>query len=185
MDLLQPANGEKPPMFDFSILREIRKRSGYTLSAVSELSGVSMAVISKLERNQSQAEVETLYKIGRVFGLRATDILNLAESRLSNRKQAETYESDGFTISAVRYGNADCIVARAKKGARLSKPEIHLDDHEICWVLQGGIRLRVNQESYDLSAGESLQFDAIQEHSYEALEDCQLMISHIRKAKRY
>ena len=176
---------ENPPMFDFSVLREIRKQSGMTISGLSEKSGVSVAVISKLERNQTQAEVETLYKLGRVFGMRATDLLTLAESRLSNKKEAESYESDGFTIRAVRYRNADCIMATAAKGACLSKPEIHLDDHEICWVLSGQIRLQVNQEIYDLSEGQSVQFDAIQEHSYEALEDCQLMIAHIRKAKRY
>ncbi len=174
-----------PPMFDFSVVREIRKQSGMTIAELSEQSGVSAAVISKLERNQTQAEVETLYKLGRVFGMRATDLLTLAESRLSNKKEAESYVSDGFTIRAVRYRNADCIMATAEQGSRLSKPEIHLDDHEICWVLRGRIRLRVNQETYDLAEGQSVQFDAIQEHSYEALEDCQLMIAHIRKAKRY
>ena len=156
-----------------------------TISELSDQSGVSVAVISKLERNQTQAEVETLYKLGRVFGLRATDLLTLAESRLFNKKEAESYESNGFVIRAVRYGNADCILATASKGARISKPEIHHDDHEICWTLKGKVRLRVNQEIYDLPEGQSIQFDAIQEHSYEALEDCQLMIAHIRKAKRY
>lgn len=185
MSSVNGQSSENPPMFDFSVLREIRKQSGLTLAELSERSGVSVAVISKLERNQTQAEVETLYKLGRVFGMRATDLLTLAESRLSNKKEAESYVSDGFTIRAVRYRNADCIMATAPAGARLSKPEIHLDDHEICWVLSGAIRLRVNQEIYDLKEGQSVQFDAIQEHSYEALEDCQLMIAHIRKAKRY
>ena len=73
------------PSFDFSILREIRKRSGMTLNDLSEKSGVSLGVISKLERNQSQAEVNTLFKIGRVFGMRATDILTLAEAPLSSK----------------------------------------------------------------------------------------------------
>ncbi|RKX92599.1 MAG: hypothetical protein DRZ90_13690, partial [Spirochaetes bacterium] len=37
--------------YDFSILRNLRKRSGFTIADVSEKSGVSQAVISKLERN--------------------------------------------------------------------------------------------------------------------------------------
>jgi len=174
-----------PPMFDFSVLRDIRTRADMTLSALSAASGVSIAVISKLERNQTQAEVGTLYKIGRVFGMRATDILTLAEAPLSNRKESETYESDGFLFQAVRYSNASCIIASAPEGALVSKPEIHHDDHEICWVLRGSIRLTLPQEAQNLKAGQSIQFDAIQEHTYEALEDCQFIITHIRKGKRF
>ncbi len=173
------------PMFDFSVLREIRKRADMTLSDLSKLSGASIAVISKLERNQTQAEVETLYKIGRVFGMRATDLLTLAEAPLSNRKESEFYNSDSFLFRAVRYANANCLLGEAKKGASLSKPEVHHDDHEICWVLKGRLRITLPQEIRELGEGQSIQFDAIQEHTYEALEDCQFMIVHIRKDKRY
>lgn len=173
------------PMFDFSVLREIRKRSGMTLNDLSEKSGVSLGVISKLERNQTQAEVSTLYKIGRVFGMRATDILTLAEAPISNKKQAQSYESEGFEFQSIQYGKAKCILANAKQGAKISKPEVHHDDHEICWVLKGSIRLTLPQEAHVLNSGESIQFDAIQEHAYEALADCQIMIVHLLKDKRF
>ena len=173
------------PMFDFSVLREIRKRAEMTLSDLSQASGVSIAVISKLERNQTQAEVETLYKIGRVFGMRATDLLTLAEAPLSNRKLSEFYNTEGFLFRSVRYANSNCLLVEAKKGASLSKPEVHYDDHEICWVLKGRLRITLPQEIQELAEGQSIQFDAIQEHTYEALEDCQFMIVHIRKDKRY
>ncbi|MBD5779735.1 helix-turn-helix domain-containing protein [Pelagicoccus sp. NFK12] len=176
---------EAVPAFNFSILRDIRKRADLTLSALSERSGVSVAVISKLERNQTQAEVGTLHKIGKVFGMRATDLLSLAEAPISNKKSSVSYKSGAFDFEAIRYGNADCIYGTAKAGARVSKPEIHHDDHEICWVLKGLVRLDLPKESHELEAGQSIQFDAIQEHSYEALEDCQVVIVHIRKDKRY
>lgn len=173
------------PSFDFSVLREIRKRAGMTLSDLSEKSGVSLGVISKLERNQTQAEVGTLFKIGRVFGMRATDILTLAEAPLSNKKQSQSYESDGFHFQSIQYGNAKCILGNASAGAKISKPEVHHDDHEICWVLKGSIRLTLPREAHVLTEGESIQFDAIQEHAYEALEDSQIMIVHLLKEKRY
>ena len=173
------------PSFDFSILREIRKRSGMTLNDLSEKSGVSLGVISKLERNQSQAEVNTLFKIGRVFGMRATDILTLTEAPLSNKKRSNEYYSDGFQLQSVRYAKAKCIMASAKSGARISKPDVHHDDHEIFWVLKCAIRLTLPKESHDLKAGESIQFDAIQEHSYEALKDSEMMIVLLLKDKRF
>ena len=172
-------------MFDFSILREIRKREGLTLEEVAQRSGLSIAVISRLERNQTTAELETLYRLARVFGMSATDLLAVAESRMAHRKGEEHYTSGDFTFRVVRYANHACYTAFAKEGARVSKPEIHHDDHETCWVLQGRLRVELPYESVELSAGESLQFDAIQEHSYEALEDCHLVLVHLRKGKRY
>lgn len=176
---------EAVPAFDFSVLRDIRKRSDLTLNDLSAKSGVSIAVISKLERNQTQAEVGTLHKIGRVFGMRATDLLSLAEAPISNKKNSLEYQSGDFLLKAIRFGNADCIFATAEAGGRVSKPEIHHDDHEICWVLKGAVRLDLPKESHVLAAGQSIQFDAIQEHSYEAVERSEIVIVHIRKEKRY
>lgn len=176
---------ESMPMFDFSVLRDVRTRQGLTLNELSIASGVSIAVISKLERNQSQAEVNTLYRLGRVLGMRATDILTLAEAPLANRKEEESYDANGFSIRAIRYQNADCLFIAGTAGSSVSKPDIHLDDHEICWVLSGSVRLTLPNETHDVGSGSSIQFDAIQEHAYEALEDCQFIIAHIRKAKRY
>ena len=68
---------------------------------------------------------------------------------------------------------------------RQHRPRVHHDDHEICWVLKGRLRITLPQEIRELREGQSIQFDAIQEHTYEALEDCQFMIVHIRKDKRY
>ena len=65
------------PMFDFSILRTFRERAGLTIAALSERTGVSAAVISKLERNRTSAELPTLFRIARAFGMSATELLNL------------------------------------------------------------------------------------------------------------
>lgn len=172
-------------MFDFSILREIRKREGLTLDEVATRSGVSIAVISRLERNQTSAELETLFKLARVFGMSATDLLALAESRMAHRKGEDHYRSDGFTFRVVRYANHACYLAEAKAGSRIRKPEIHHDDHETCWVVKGRVRIELPHEAVELAAGESLQFDAIQEHSYEAIEDSQLILVHLKKGMRY
>jgi transcriptional regulator with XRE-family HTH domain len=172
-------------MFDFSILREIRKREGLTLEEVANRSGLSIAVISRLERNQTSAELETLYKLGRVFGMSATDLLALSESRMAHLKGEEGYRSDGFHFRVIRYANHACFLGMAKAGSRIKKPEIHHDDHETCWVIEGKIRIELPHETVELSAGQSLQFDAIQEHSYEALEDSKLFLVHLKKEKRY
>ncbi|MEX2382109.1 MAG: XRE family transcriptional regulator [Opitutales bacterium] len=178
-------SSEEFKMFDFSILRQLRKREGLNIGEVSRRSGVSSAVISKLERNQSQAGLETLYKLSRVFGMSATDLLALTESRLAHRKQAENHVAGGFHFQEIQYANLRCLAGQARAGARVSRPEIHRDDYEICWVLQGRIRFTLPHEIHDLGAGEAIQFDAIFDHVYEAIEDAELLIIHLRKDKRF
>lgn len=173
------------PKYDFSVLRALRKRESLTIGQVSDRSGVSSAVISKLERNQTAAELETLFKIARIFGMTATDLIAMAESPLAHVTREDEYHSDGFNFRKVRYSNLSCFYAEAKKGAKISKPEIHHDEYEVCWILEGKVKLVLPHERHELDAGESLQFDAIQEHTYEVLEDVKLIITHVHKKKRF
>ena len=48
---------ETLPIWDFRLVRELRKREKMSLEQLSERSGVSVSVISKLERNSGQAEI--------------------------------------------------------------------------------------------------------------------------------
>jgi len=176
---------EDAPKFDFSVLRQLRKGRGMTIDEVSKASGVSLAVISKLERNQTAAEIETLFKVSRIFGMSASDLLALAESPFAHREFECSYNSHGFKFRRIRYGNVMVLLGDAEAGAMASRPEIHHDDYEVCWVLSGRLRLTLPNETTELSAGESLQFDAILEHRYEAIDDAKLIILHIRKEKRF
>jgi transcriptional regulator with XRE-family HTH domain len=150
-------------MFDFKILRELRKREGWTIDELSAKTGVSPAVISKLERNQTSAELTTLFSLSRAFGMNTTDLLLLAESRTSHRATESSHRS----------------------GGQVSNPEIHHDDLEVCWVLRGRIRVQLPHEQPVIKAGECVQFDAILQHSYEVIEDCQILILHLKKGKRF
>ena len=172
-------------MFDFGVLRDLRKREALTLEEVSARSGVSISVISKLERNQTQAELETLFRLGRVFGLNTADVIALAESQTANRATSEEYRSGEFTFQRVRFGNVTGFFGHAEAGSRVSRPEIHGDDLEVCWVLAGAVTITLPHETHTLSAGDALQFDAILEHTYEAVEDCDMMVLHLGKGKRF
>lgn len=178
------ASGENL-LYDFSVLRELRKSKRLSIAEVSSRCGVSPAVISKLERNQSVAELETLFRLARVFGMSATDLLALAESRTAHKKSATVHRAGGFVFDTIQYANVHVQHARAKAGATISRPEVHRDDYEVCWVLSGKILFRLPAETHTLEPGDAIQFDAILDHTYEALEDCELIIIHLRKDKRF
>lgn len=172
-------------MYDFSILRDLRKREGLSIEDVSRRSGISAAVISKLERNQTLAELETLFKLSRVFGMNATDLLALAESRTAHKEMESEHDAGGFHFRQISYGNVRCLMGTAAKGQKVTRPEIHQDDYELCWVLSGKVRVALSTEVHDLKAGEAIQFDAILEHTYEALDESRIIVLHLRKGKRF
>jgi len=171
--------------FDFSVLRKLRQQHGMTLVDLSTQSGVSVAVISKLERNQQSAALDTLHRLGRAFGLSATDLLAMTESALAHRVPEKEHAHSGFVFREIRYANLAALLGTAPAGAALSRPEVHRDDTEVCWVLDGRLQLKLPHETFTLAAGNSVQFDAIQEHTYEALADTRFLILHLRKDKRY
>lgn len=173
------------PKFDFSVLRHLRRRHNLTIAQLSEASGVSAAVISKLERNHHTAEIDTIFKLARAFGMSTADVLGLAESPFAHRTQEQVYRSGQFQFRQIRYANSVALLGEAPAGSAVTRPEIHHDDHEVCWVISGRIHLTLPHEVCDLGAGESIQFDAILEHTYEAVEDSRFIILHLRKDKRY
>lgn len=173
-----------PQRFDFSVVRDLRRRADLTIAEVADRSGISAAVISRLERNAANVEMATLFRLSRALGVTVTDLVALAERQPVRRERTRTHEAGQFHFEEVAFGNCRCLYGTAPRGARVSRPEIHGDDREVCWVRRGRIRLKLPDEQHELVAGEAIQFDALLEHTYEALEPSELVILHLRKSNR-
>ncbi|MBW8886601.1 MAG: helix-turn-helix domain-containing protein [Fibrobacteres bacterium] len=174
----------KTRVYDFSILRNLRKAQGFTIADIAQASGISTAVISRIERNQAVPELDTLSRLGKAFGISATDLLGLAEFRTAQTTHSQHYVSGGFQFQHINFINIQCFLGSAMAGGTVNRPEVHHNDHEICWVLQGSIEMVLNDEQHVLKEGDALQFDAVLPHSYRALSDCRILTLHIRKGKQ-
>ena len=51
----------------------------------------------------------------------------------------------------------------------------------MCWVQEGIVEITVAGYRYKLEQGMALQFDALLDHEYNVLEDCKLIITHLKK----
>ena len=168
-------------MYDFSIIRQLRTNAGLHIKHISERTGVSPAVISKVERNVSQPDLDTLDRISRAFGMNPSEILALAESRTARHEHETGHHVDGFTFREIGHGNVRLLLGKSQGHARLSRPHVHGDDYEICWVLKGSLLFSLPQEQHELHAGDSIQFDAVLEHVYEANQAVSFLLTHIPK----
>lgn len=174
----------KQRTYDFSILRNLRKAQGFTMVDIAQSSGISTAVISRIERNQAVPELDTLSRLGKAFGISATDLLGLSEFRTAQIAHSQQYTSGGFQFQHVNFINIQCFLGSAMAGGTVNRPEVHHNDHEICWVLQGSIEMILNEERHILKEGDAMQFDAVLPHTYRALSDCRILTLHIRKGKQ-
>ena len=170
--------------YNFTILRNLRKAQGYTIADVAQNSGISTAVISRIERNQAMPELETLARLSKVFGISATDLLGLAENRTARVVDAQQYQSGGFNFQNVSFMDVQIFFGVALAGSRVNRPEVHHNDTETCWVLSGVVELNVGPDKYVLKEGEAIQFDAVLEHEYRVVQDCKLLLLHLHKGKR-
>lgn len=170
---------------NFKILRFLRKEHAMTIHDLARASKVSYAVISKLERNQTNPSLSTLSQLAQALAISVTELVAMAENHTNETRREETYSLDGFDFRKIQYNNSALICVNGRKGSRLSRPEVHENDTEIVFVKEGKIRLTLPLGDSLLKKGESMQFDAVFPHTYEVMADCEMIILHLRKEKRF
>jgi transcriptional regulator with XRE-family HTH domain len=148
-------------------LRELRRERGITLSALSELVGISAPHLSRLEKGERQPSIGTLLQIARVYGVSVSHLVEEHEEsdyRLLPAADAVSHTGqDGrytvlsgprATISAVRI---DLAAGKPTKDARHAGEEwLH--------VLAGPVTLVLSGEKLSLDVGDSVHFDSARPH---------------------
>ncbi len=165
-------------LYDFSILRELRKKEQMSIADLTSRSGVSAAVISKLERNQITAGLETIGKLARAFAISGSDLIKLAERRHAQLAKATERNTAGFHFQEVSFSHLKGLRGTAPAGVSLERPHLHRDGSEMCWVLKGKVRFNLPDGDYELASGEAIMFDSMLHHRYEVLESCEIFIVH-------
>ncbi len=158
-------------------LRALRLRKKIGLVELGRHTGLSAAMISKLERGILYPTLPTLLRIALVFGVgldhfftaaarKSFGIVRRAErtrfsEKLGGREVAWEFECLDFTATE-RKLNAYWV-----KFASVAKPRAH--EHagdEFIHVLKGTLLLKLGAEEHELAEGDSIYFDASQPHSY-------------------
>jgi DNA-binding XRE family transcriptional regulator len=158
--------------YDFSVLRDLRKRRKLTISKLSEQCKVSYVALSKLERNQGNPELKTLDRICHTMGLPTHNLLALAEQHrpVQARENAHKVLGSG-DCRHVELGGTRITYTSAPQGCAGNATEVHADDHERCFVLDGKLKVTIGGNSYMLESGEAMGWDCLLEHNIEVVEN--------------
>lgn len=162
-----------------SRIRTLRRLQKRTLKDMAQACGFTVSLLSKIEAGKTAPPVATLSKIARALGVELSDLLEgsphksavLTPSRhLEARELTRTDKGYGFHVLAAGRGEKmmQPFVFEAKRGEVVAGAMSHPGE-EFIYVLQGRMRYRVGEVTYTLGPGDSLYFDAEEDHDLEPI----------------
>lgn len=167
-------------MNDFSSLSEnlkaIRDKRGLNLNDVSELTGISKAMLSKIERGESVPTITTVWKIANGLKITLNALAGEVDSNYAVRDIAKTTplidDSGLFTLYNIfpfsPLDGVQVFYGVFKAGYHYNPPMfIHESSNkEYCIVFRGELDVVIGPKTYHLFEGCGIDFDAHEEHGY-------------------
>jgi transcriptional regulator with XRE-family HTH domain len=161
-------------------LRQLRLRRKMGLVELSRHTGLSPALLSKLEHGKLYPTLPTLSRIALVFSTGLDHFFSDEKQRrtfaLTRKKDRLRFpEAPGLENAAFDFESLDFLATDRKFNAYLAdfrnvaSARLRLHQHpgvEFIYVLKGKLALKVGAEEEILDAGDSLYFDSLSPHGY-------------------
>jgi transcriptional regulator with XRE-family HTH domain len=147
-------------------LQAARVARELSVNALAERSGVSRAMIGKIERGEAQPTAVLLGRLSGALGMTLSELVARAES--DDRRLARAAEQPTWTDPATGYhrravspstgGPLELIEVELPAGAEVAFPaDTYVFVHHQIWMLEGRLRFREGEVEHDLSTGDCLQ----------------------------
>jgi transcriptional regulator with XRE-family HTH domain len=161
-------------------IRAVRLKKKMGLVELGRHTGLSAAMLSKIERGQLFPTLPTLLRIALVFsvgldyffsGSRDKPVVGVVrrKDRLRFREKPDArdaaYEFEALDDPAVERRTNAYLAEFLPVAAGNARSHQHAGG-EFLYVLNGTLELRIGDESYELHAGDSIYFDSTVPHTY-------------------
>ena len=174
-------------------VRATRERRGLSVAALAQRSGVSRAMIAKIERGDAQPTAVLLARLSVAFGMTLSELIAAAEDddrRLVRRDEQPVWVDPvtGYTrrtISPPAGGPLQLAEVELPPGATVAYPPgSYTAGHQQIYVLAGRLHLREGDEDHVLAAGDCLQLGAPTSRTYAnpSSKPCRYLVALTRVA---
>ncbi len=160
-------------------LRELRSKQGLSLRSLAERSGLNVNTLSLIENGKSSPSVSTLQQLASALGVPIGTFFETA----SEQKQVVFTPADSRPLAA--FGSTRMFNLGKDLAGRFVQPFLMTlqagmgsgeqmivhSGHEFIYCLNGILRYQIDQQEYNLQAGDSLLFEAHLPHCWENTSD--------------
>lgn len=165
-----------------------------TLEELAKVSGLAYPTVAGIENNKTSPSLNSLDALARALEISTSDLVSLSENHEAITRETETVKAEilrdlGQEFESLLVANFDkCKVFRAKvkAGNVMKTMKMHegSDSHEIFYVLEGSVDIRVNRNNYKLNQNEVILFDGTIDHDYTIISDIEAIVIHIPQDTR-
>ncbi|HZX36771.1 MAG TPA: XRE family transcriptional regulator [Streptomyces sp.] len=140
-------------------LRRIRRERGATLGALSEVTGISVSTLSRLESGRRRPSLELLLPIARAHQVPLDELVG-APPVGDPRVRSKPIVRHGRTLLPLtrQPGGLQAYKVVQQPGSAEPEPGTH-EGYEWLYVLSGRLRLLLGDHDVVLGAGEAAEFD--------------------------
>ena len=140
-------------------LRALRRQRGATLAGLSELTGVSVSTLSRLESGGRKPTLELLLALARAHQVPLDELVG-APAPGDPRVRARPVHRNGRTLIPLsqRPGGIRAYKMLVPAGEPEGEQKTH-EGYEWMYVLSGRLRLRLAEHDFVMEAGEAAEFD--------------------------
>lgn len=157
-------------------IREARTTHKFTLSTLSEATGLSAGFLSRLERGETNASISNLIAISTALHIQLRDFFEDASptgpryvlTRAADRRKKAPLAARGYTYH-VSSGDLprqqmSAFELTFPPGAKVQPRLVRHEGEEVLYLLEGSIEFVIGEESFVMKAGDCVHFDCEQPH---------------------
>ena len=162
-------------------LKEDRKKKGLTLKDLSEQTGISISLLSNIERNVSSPTLVNLNKIVEVLGTQIQDYLSEENKQLHILAKSSDFHEvlhlkSGTVFDLALCGGKPykCIRIFIKPDNRMPEYSLGLPESNFAFIYKGIMKLEINNQAYVAHPGDVLFVPGNVPHMFcnESDEEC-------------
>jgi len=157
-----------------SILKRYREKIGKNQGDIASQAGISISMLSQIERGVVSASIDTLCGVCMALGLEISELfrriapetpvrMKRPGERLSSRHDGVLFEQ--LAVSVQSNLPAELILLEVLPGKRIGLSRSGHEGVEMGYVLEGCAILTVEKTDYSLGKGDSVSFNANLPHS--------------------
>ncbi|TCO64344.1 cupin domain [Actinocrispum wychmicini] len=143
-------------------LRTARRDRDLSVNALAERSGVSRAMIGKIERGAAQPTAVLLGRLSGALGMTLSELVARAEGNRLTRRADQPVWTDpetGYHRRALSTGGPlELVEVELPPGTDISYPaDAYAFKHQQIWMLDGRLRFHEGETVHELDTGDCLQ----------------------------